>query len=104
MRTPVLWTSIGAAGSFALTLYAARHAPPLLALCFLLWVLVPFAVLFLVDRRAPRARWLPPALVLIALPLYAWGAFAAAKPKTPLFLILPAALTLVVVAAPRAPE
>ena len=100
MRIAVLSASIGAAVSLALTLFAARHSPPILTVLFALWVLLPFGVLLFAIRRPSPSKalqWLSPALTLTSLPIYGYGALSSAKPKTPIFLLLPAVLLLVIV-------
>ena len=66
-----------AAGSLALFFRAARHTPPILILMFVIWILVPFAMLLLAHRRA--ARW-PPELrsvLHVVMVLVALGSLAA---------------------------
>lgn len=66
-----------AAGSLALFFRAARHTPPLLIPIFVIWILVPFAVLLLAHRRA--ARWPPEvrSVLHVVMVLLALGSLAA---------------------------
>lgn len=96
MKTrPIL--TIGALGSLAFTLYAGRHAAPVLQGLFCAWVISPFLCLLLAARlaerwpEASRNALRMPALVLgaISIVVYAAAALVAAKPVTPVFLFLP---------------
>src|SRR3954469_17261322 len=51
-------TVIGASGSLAFMIYSGRHAPPLLLVMFVFWVLSPYVLLWWANRAA--ARWAAP--------------------------------------------
>jgi hypothetical protein len=90
---------VGAAGSLALLLYAGRSNTHLLiTLLFIVWVLAPFALLALAERRSgrwsPRAQTTLRAMTLIvaaaSLGIYVYR--AAFSPRTTgafLFVIVP---------------
>lgn len=92
----------GALGSLASTLRAGRNAPRLLLIAIAIWVLVPFAAVFLVD--AVSTRWsaasqsaLHAVMVLLALAsLVVYGA-ELVRPHTPpafTFVVVPPASLL----------
>ena len=100
---------VGAAGSLALMLYGGRSNTHLLiTLLFIVWVLAPFALLALAERRSgswsPRAQTTLRALTLIvaaaSLGIYAYR--AAFPPRTTgafLFVIVPPVSVILVLVA-----
>lgn len=94
-----LW--IGAAGSLAFTIYAGRHNSSVLLIgMFAVWVLLPYAGLWLAERSAERApagmasAMRASALVVMVCSLGIYGAAAMQGPSheaTFAFLAVPAA-------------
>ncbi|HXO85561.1 MAG TPA: hypothetical protein VN803_08540 [Gemmatimonadales bacterium] len=99
MTSPRVAIIVGAAGSLALLLYAGRSNTHLLiTLGFIVWVLGPFALLALAERRS--GSWSPHAqatlramtLLIAAASLAIYGYRAAVPPSTTgafLFVIVP---------------
>ena len=100
-----LW--IGAVGSLGFTLYAGRHnSSILLIVLFAVWVVSPFAGLWLAERSAERvpagivASMRGSALVIMVCSLGIYGAAAMQGPShhtTFAFLAVPAASWLAIV-------
>lgn len=100
---------VGAAGSLALMLYGGRSNTHLLiTLLFIIWVLAPFALLALAERRSGswsvRAQTTLHALTLVvaaaSLAIYAYR--AAFPPRTTgafLFVIVPPVSVILVLAS-----
>lgn len=100
---------VGAAGSLALVLYGGRSNTHLLiTLGFVAWVLAPYALLALAERRSaswsPRAQTTLRALTLVvtaaSLAIYAYR--AAFPPRTTgafLFVIVPPVSVILVLVA-----
>ncbi len=90
--------TLGALGSVAFTVWAGRHAPPVLQGMFAAWVISPF--LFLLSATRLAAKWpeesqralrLPAAILsALSIVLYLVAALIAAKPVTPVFVLWPA--------------
>ena len=89
----------GAVGSLALMLYAGRsNTHTLITIGFIFWVLTPFALLALTERRAGNATltWI---VVLGSLAIYAYR--AAVPPRSTgafLFVIVPPVSVVLVLA------
>jgi hypothetical protein len=100
-----LW--IAGAGSLACTLYAGRHNSSILLIAlFAVWVLSPFAGLWLAERNAERtpagiaSSMRSSALVIMVFSLAIYGAAAIQGPShqtTFAFLAVPAASWLAIV-------
>ena len=84
--------------SIALTLFAGRNSPPVLTLLFCGWVLSPFLFLLMIDSQA--RRWSTAtqktmhgtalAISVASIVVYGVATFTATKPRTPVFLLVPA--------------
>lgn len=96
---------VGAVGSVALFLYAGRAAPRSLWLPFVLWVVSPYALLWIAS--AASKRWSPltqaalqgvsPVIALASLALYAIATFGPSRARpAPFFVIVPPASWLLI--------
>ncbi len=103
-RTPQAALLAGALTSAALTLYVGRHNPShLLITLFLLWILVPFAALFVAQTKSPRWTSLTRTTLsalsilipIVSVAIYAYTAFGPSMrtPAAP-FLMAPLASLL----------
>lgn len=107
---PMIALLVGAAGSGGFTLYAGRvrlHSPALLATLFVVWVCSPFLGEVLAYRISGAWRGNGRATIdtfifvlsVISLALYGVATFAGARPVSPVFVMMPAASWIAIVAA-----
>ncbi len=99
---------IGAAGSLAFWIHAAKHPPPLLILLFVAWVLSPFVVLgighVVAKRWAPSTRtalyWVTLLVTVASIVIYADDAVShrTAHPAAVYVMVPPASWVVSVVA------
>jgi uncharacterized membrane protein YhaH (DUF805 family) len=96
MRVPsIIAAIVGALGSEALMLVVGRTAPTLLLVMFTLWVLSPFAGLYiahLIARRWSEATrnalyWVTLIISVISLLIYGYFAFSP-QPQKPTFIFV----------------
>jgi hypothetical protein len=105
-----LATAIGAAGSAALMYYATQrvHAPGVLVVLFVLWVLSPFALLAAGDAMSQRLDWsfntrqalyrVSFFVAVLSVAIYGVFAFSGPRPKTAPFVLVAPASCLVAAA------
>ena len=106
---PLIALLVGALGAGGFTLYAGRvrlHSPALLATLFVVWVCSPFLGEVLAYRISGPWRGNGRATIdafifvlsVISLALYGVATFAGARPMSPVFVMMPAASWIAIVA------